>query len=81
LVDGTCWLLALDFDARTWRADVQAVRDTCTRLDLPVYVERSRSGKGAHVWLFFSEPVRAKDAAEAVLFRGEEMIAGALALE
>jgi len=53
LVDGTCWFLALDFDDRTWRADVRAVRDSCTQLALPVYVERSRSGRGAHVWLFF----------------------------
>jgi len=62
LVDGTCWFLALDFDARTWRADVRAVRDACTHLAVPVYVEKSRSGQGAHIWLFFSEPVRAEDA-------------------
>jgi len=62
LVDGTCWFLALDFDARTWRADVRAVRDACTHLAVPMYVEKSRSGQGAHIWLFFSEPVRAEDA-------------------
>lgn len=62
LRDGTCWFLALDFDQKAWKADVAAVRKACVRLEVPVYVERSRSGKGAHVWLFFSEAVPAKDA-------------------
>ncbi len=62
LKDGTCWFLALDFDEQTWRRDVSAVRDAATSLELPVYVERSRSGKGAHLWLFFDEPISAKGA-------------------
>jgi superfamily II DNA or RNA helicase len=59
LPDETCWFLAMDFDEATWMDDVGAVRETCERLDIPAYVERSRSGNGAHVWFFFSAPVSA----------------------
>jgi superfamily II DNA or RNA helicase len=59
LVDDTCWLLAIDLDERSWRADVVALRGACRELDLAPAVERSRSGEGAHVWFFFSEPVQA----------------------
>ena len=59
LPDETCWLLAVDFDKGSWRDDVRAFAETAGRLDLPVVVERSRSGNGAHVWFFFSEPVPA----------------------
>ena len=60
--DATCWFLAMDFDEGTWREEVSSVRATCARLHLPVYIERSRSGTGAHVWFFFSEPIHASDA-------------------
>jgi superfamily II DNA or RNA helicase/very-short-patch-repair endonuclease len=59
LPDETCWFLAMDFDKATWREDAAACRDTCLRLGLPVAVERSRSGNGAHLWLFFEEPLPA----------------------
>ena len=49
LPDDTCRFLAVDFDKSTWREDVAAFRETCSSLDLPVAVERSRSGNGAHV--------------------------------
>lgn len=62
LRDDTCWFLAMDFDDESWREDVTAIRDTCMRLDLPAYIERSRSGNGAHVWFFFEKPVSAADA-------------------
>jgi superfamily II DNA or RNA helicase len=57
LPDDTCRFLAVDFDKATWQEDVAAFRETCNALDLPVAVERSRSGNGAHAWFFFSEPV------------------------
>ena len=62
LEDDTCHLLAIDLDGESWSADVGALRDICTEVGLTPAVERSRSGAGAHVWLFFSEPVAAADA-------------------
>jgi superfamily II DNA or RNA helicase len=62
LPDDTCWFLAVDFDKSTWFRDAHAFRSRCAAEDLPCYVERSRSGNGAHVWIFFSEPVPARDA-------------------
>jgi hypothetical protein len=59
LADETCWSLAVDFDKSTWSEDVSAFAETCRRGGLPVAVERSRSGNGAHVWFFFSAPVSA----------------------
>ncbi len=55
-------LLAIDFDDENWREDVSAFREACDSLHITPAVERSRSGNGAHVWLFFSEPVAAADA-------------------
>ncbi len=57
--DETCHFLAMDFDKDSWQGDVRAVMETCTRLDIPASLERSRSGNGGHVWLFFSEAVPA----------------------
>lgn len=62
LPDETCWFLAVDFDKTTWMRDVAAFRDTARTLGVPVAVERSRSGNGAHAWIFFTEPVPAADA-------------------
>ena len=57
--DDTCWFLAVDFDEAEWRRDVTAVAQTCRAWDVPVAIERSRSGNGAHAWIFFQEPVSA----------------------
>jgi hypothetical protein len=59
LADDTCWFLAVDFDKGTWADDVIAFIETARRIGLPIAVERSRSGNGAHVWFFFSAPVAA----------------------
>ena len=59
LQDETCFLLAVDFDKGGWRDDVRAFLDACRRLDLPAALERSRSGRGAHVWFFFEEAIPA----------------------
>lgn len=59
LADDMCWLLAIDLDGRSWRHDVAALRETCGELGVVPAVERSRSGAGAHIWFFFSEPVPA----------------------
>ncbi|MCK9420194.1 MAG: DEAD/DEAH box helicase [Nitrospirae bacterium] len=62
LPDDTCWFLAADFDKDTWMDDVRAFRETCQSMSIPVAVERSRSGNGAHAWFFFTEPVPAATA-------------------
>lgn len=62
LQDDTCWFLAADFDKRTWISDVEAFIKTCSEKKIPAYVERSRSGNGAHAWIFFSKPVLAVEA-------------------
>jgi superfamily II DNA or RNA helicase/very-short-patch-repair endonuclease len=59
LQDDTCFLLAVDFDKAGWREDAGAFLETCRRLDLPVAFERSRSGRGAHVWFFFEDAIPA----------------------
>ena len=62
LPDETCWFLATDFDKKSWMQDVAAFRDTALLKDVPIAIERSRSGNGAHAWIFFSEPVPVADA-------------------
>ena len=59
LADETCYLLALDLDGAGWQQDARALLETCQRLALPVALERSRSGKGGHLWLFFAEAIPA----------------------
>jgi hypothetical protein len=59
LLDETCLFLAVDFDKESWQADVGAFVETCRTLEVPVALERSRSGNGAHVWFFFAEAVSA----------------------
>ena len=59
LIDETCWFLAADFDKGEWMKDVAAFRETCASAGLPVSIERSRSGDGAHAWFFFDAPVPA----------------------
>ena len=59
LLDETCFFLAADFDKSNWEEDARAFLKTCHQLNLPAALERSRSGKGAHVWLFFTEAIPA----------------------
>ncbi len=60
LLDERCHFLAVDFDGEKWGEDAQAYCETCLRLDLPVALERSRSGNGAHVWFFFAQALPAQ---------------------
>ncbi len=59
LLDETCFFLAADFDKESWHDDVAAFLETCHQLNLPAALERSRSGNGGHVWLFFEQAVPA----------------------
>jgi superfamily II DNA or RNA helicase/very-short-patch-repair endonuclease len=58
-LDETCFFLAADFDKATWQDDVTAFLETCCHMNLPATLERSRSGKGGHIWFFFDEAVPA----------------------
>ncbi|MEJ2100152.1 MAG: DEAD/DEAH box helicase family protein [Desulfobacterales bacterium] len=60
LVDETCWFLAVDFDKEAWKENSKAYLETCRRFNVPAALERSRSGNGGHIWIFFSEPLPAK---------------------
>lgn len=59
LQDETCCFLAVDFDKKSWMKDAQAFMETCRLLKVPAALERSRSGKGGHAWIFFTSPVSA----------------------
>ena len=57
--DEKCHFLAIDFDKDGWQQDVSTLKDVCTAFAVPVAIERSRSGHGAHAWFFFADPVAA----------------------
>lgn len=62
-----CQFLALDFDNHgnkisQWKSDILAVKKVCNEYSIPSCIEISRSGNGAHLWIFFSEKVPAKQA-------------------
>ena len=71
--NGTCRFLVFDFDNHEkgaaledfanedneWRDEVDALRKMCIQNGITPLVERSRSGRGAHVWIFFRKPISA----------------------
>lgn len=61
--DNTCYFLCTDFDDKNcehgYKNDVLAFVNVCNSWNVPCYIERSRSGNGAHVWIFFNKPITA----------------------
>jgi superfamily II DNA or RNA helicase len=55
LPDHTSYFLAADFDGERWLKEAKSYIDAASRVQLNAYLERSRSGNGGHVWIFFSE--------------------------
>jgi superfamily II DNA or RNA helicase len=63
IVDGDrCWFVAADFDGGDWQEDVRVFAEVSSAAGVPAAIERSRSGVGAHAWLFFQDPVPASTA-------------------
>lgn len=62
LTDDSCYFLAADFDEADWREDANAFMQSCRELGIPAALEISRSGNGAHAWIFFAVPVPAREA-------------------
>ncbi|MEA1875776.1 MAG: DEAD/DEAH box helicase family protein [Bacteroidota bacterium] len=60
LQNETCHFLAIDFDGSNWQTDISAYLRTCVEESIPAAMERSRSGNGGHIWIFFAKPVSAK---------------------
>jgi superfamily II DNA or RNA helicase len=59
LHDDCCWFLTVDFDKASWQEDCVEFLRTCRALGVAAHLERSRSGNGAHVWIFFAEKTSA----------------------
>ena len=85
LKEDTCRFIVFDFDnhneeleaSKGWQEEVDALRRICSLCGIDCLVERSRSGKGAHVWIFFSEPVpavRARMFGNALVTKGAELV-------
>ena len=56
LKDNTSWFLAADFDEENWAEECRQFLVVCENMGIPAYLERSRSGKGGHIWIFLEKP-------------------------
>jgi hypothetical protein len=56
LQDNTTWFIVADFDKANWQKEAIAFLNACKEKEIPAYLERSRSGNGGHVWIFFDKP-------------------------
>ncbi len=53
LQDNTSWFIVADFDKENWQQECKDFMSACEFKSIPAYLERSRSGNGGHVWIFF----------------------------
>lgn len=88
--DNTCRFLVFDFDNHdkdagndfanideSWKEEVDAMREICQLNGIDPLIERSRSGKGAHIWIFFDKPISAilaRNFGNALLDKGAEQV-------
>jgi len=56
LTDNTSWFIVADFDKKDWKEQSVKAIAVCKENGIPAYLERSRSGNGGHVWIFFEQP-------------------------
>ncbi|MBN2365704.1 MAG: DEAD/DEAH box helicase, partial [Calditrichaeota bacterium] len=56
----SCYFLAIDFDGADWKDDARSFAQSCIELNIPVSIEISRSGNGAHAWIYFADSVPAR---------------------
>ncbi|WP_439694607.1 DEAD/DEAH box helicase family protein [Mucilaginibacter sp. AW1-7] len=68
LQDNTSWFIAADFDEADWIEECREFIKVCEEHDIPAYLERSRSGEGGHVWIFFEEPYEAFRSRKIVMY-------------
>jgi hypothetical protein len=60
LEDNTSHFIAADFDEANWQDTIRRLYKSCTDFEIPAYMERSRSGNGGHLWIFFEENLPAE---------------------
>ncbi|MDD4970246.1 MAG: DEAD/DEAH box helicase family protein [Paludibacter sp.] len=56
LIDNTSWFIVADFDDDNWLEECKIFLNVCIKIEIPAYFERSRSGQGGHIWIFFEQP-------------------------
>lgn len=67
LTDNTSWFIAADFDKEKWAEECRSLLKVCYAKGIPAYLERSRSGKGGHAWIFFERPYLANKSRKIML--------------